>query len=52
MLNFALSSSPKGGKSALSIYPALKPPIFIGCHNQTFEESKAKKPLVNILDMD
>ena len=42
MLNFAMSSVPKGGKNIPSIYPPLKAPILIRNDSLTSEESTAR----------
>ena len=42
MLNFALSSIPKRGKNASSIYPAFNVRIFVRNNGLTSEESEAK----------
>ena len=47
MLNFVLSSIPKRGKNAPSIYHAFKALILIRNDSSASEESKAKKPFVN-----
>ena len=41
MLNFALSSIPKGSKNASSIYPAFNVPILIRNDSLNSEECKA-----------
>ena len=47
VLNFALSLIAKGGKTAPSIYSALKAPILFRNDSLTSEKSKAKSHLTN-----